>query len=165
MAIKQIHQSIIHTHTMNPVPRTRPNLSRLPRCCLLSCLCVLLAQCSSTDTGFERLEATAATNPSRDAIVGMWHRNEDSTLMTSYLFSGDGTGVYRGVFKDPDPIFNLSDESQLDFKWTYTGGGYWQIVYTKYPSTPISARTSGSHLLFRASNMGMSRNQILTRVD
>ena len=166
MAIKQIHQSIIHTHTMNPVPRTRPNLSRLPRCCLLSCLCVLLAQCASTDTGFERLEATAATNPPRDAIVGMWHRKDtlypSVATRWSWLFRGNGTGVFRATLRGVSPT--VDNESQSAFTWHYEGNGLW-TMRSPNDSNRSEGRISGNNLLLSYFGPMGTQNFICERVD
>lgn len=133
-----------------------------------------LTQCVSYDTEYKALAATAETNPSKDAIVGMWHRREDDggnlavdiRTRTSVLFKPDGTTVSTwqmivdGVSETP------ADSKPTAGRWTYTGNGLWQWTFPSYPNMrPTQVRLSGGRLLVSGGQGGFTGNHVYERQE
>lgn len=100
--------------------------------CLVSAVC-LLTSCA-TDSGYRELAATAEKNPSRDAIVGMWHRKWSDGMglqhKVSILVRKDGTGLES--FHGAGWAIGGEHESVKEFTWEYRGDGVWTMKYPEW---------------------------------
>ena len=73
------------------------------------------------DSRYAALSASAESNPAPEAIVGMWHRRDQSGNTNSFFFKPDGTGYSKAKI-----VFEGYGDSPLaEFKYWYTGGGAW----------------------------------------
>lgn len=80
-------------------------------------------------SSYVKLESLSETNPRRDSIVGMWHRQADGVGIvtksrSSLLFQRDGKGVCESLTV-------LGGDSmppvQVTFVWEYLGKGVWNM--------------------------------------
>jgi hypothetical protein len=112
---------------MKSLPFSQSHLVRL----LLLLLLLAPVSCAILDPGYSELVAAAETYPSKDAIVGMWHRTNHagmgSGIRMSLLISRDGTGLVDSVVEDMFAgTLNASDEIG-PFTWHYEGAGVWAL--------------------------------------
>jgi hypothetical protein len=89
---------------------------------------------------YKKLQGLVETNPSEDALVGMWTRREVSgsaVANNAILFRSDHTGITKFTADDSDPLLgwmgssdNLTSEIGA-FNWNYVGNGMWQMKNSK----------------------------------
>ena len=136
-----------------------------------------LTQCTIStspldDPEFKALEAKAETNPSEDAIVGMWHSRNDHAstgpghekIRTSLLIKADGSCLMRlhDILHDKASVGSFGPE-----KWRYEGNGLWlwSSPIANYNDPPLRIRLSGGKLLMTHSRPVFLRHEVFTLVE
>ncbi|MCB1208482.1 MAG: hypothetical protein KDK97_04095 [Verrucomicrobiales bacterium] len=114
---------------------------------LVFVLPLALGQCvlTNTDPGYTALLRVAERNPSPNAIVGMWHREDHRMMLkestTSYLFKSDGT---LHVIGQAVMLGAVGESPRNVLRYRYLGQGVWSIV-----GSDVTLRISQGKLLFR----------------
>lgn len=91
--------------------------------------------CSYTDPREPALRSSIESNPSPDAIVGMWHwqNPEVSNVKYSILFASDGKILLKL------PKYN----TPFDGHYSYTGNGTWTAKFVYLPTKMMFQIASG----------------------
>jgi hypothetical protein len=118
-------------------------------CCSLIAAACLLASCA-TDKGYSTLAATAEKNPSKDVIVGMWHRKWSDGMglhhQVSILVKPDGTGLES--FHGAGWAIGGTHENVKPFKWEYFGNGVWKMNYYQHNLVYTCSYSNGKLLRY-----------------
>lgn len=149
-----------------------PKFTAIIRGAFLAVAALFLTSCAAHhyDTGYKELVGKIETNPSADAIVGMWHRKGEGkvggllpfTYHLTVLLREDGTGLENGHGKGVGSV-EVEDKA-IPIRWAYRGGGVWVVwLADGKQGSGNEWRMSGDHLL-RVSKVNVMGSRDITYV-
>ncbi len=121
--------------------------------------------CATYEGAYSTYETKAVTNPSKDAILGMWHRTaKDSYTNTTWaaLFKSGGVGHFYYYNDDAFEFGNW--ETTHPFTWRYLGKGVWSVEGFVGGWSNTEVRLADGVLLVKAGSLFGPVRQVYRKV-